>query len=154
MLKSIQWDIYTILMVAMVPAMLLTAWGLERWDASQLHRRQCEMAVEWLEESTVHSQQFQLASSMGSTRFWIAGFEEISSPNAAGNLRWGILQSARYHAEYFPNLPTNEPGVLNPRNGLFERQIEEGAAELVDHCPETEGMIADAFPMIFREDDT
>lgn len=152
MLKSIEWNTYTILMVALVPTMLLAAWGLDTWDSRQLHRTQCTMAVEWLEESADISQQFQQSGTMGQTQLWSSRFEAIESPNAAGDLRRGILQSATYHEEYFPTSPTDEPGVLNPRNGLFERQIEQGVRSLVEHCPETEALIPNAFPMVFRED--
>lgn len=152
MLKSIQWDIYTIIIVALVPTLLLTAWGIYAWDEHQLHTLQCTMAVDWLEESTEMAPQFVQAETMDSTQFWTSSFEQIESPNAAGNLRWGILQSTWYHREHFPDLPTDERGVLNPPNGLFARQIEEGTEDLVEHCPETEDMIPTAFPMVFRED--
>lgn len=152
MLKSVQWDIYTILMAALVPILLVSAWGLHTWDSRQLHRVQCEMAVDWLESSTAISRQFTEAGTMGRIQFWITGLEAFDSPSAAGDLRWGILQSARYNATYNRNLATTEPGVLNPRNGLFERQIEEGRQQLVEHCPETQELIPAAFPMVFRED--
>lgn len=154
MLRSIEWNIYTILMVALVPALLLTAWGLDAWDSRQLHLLQCSLAEEWLEESEDVASQFQQTGTVGQTQLWISSFEGIESPNAAGNLRWGILESARYHEEHHPDLSTSEPGVLNPPNGLFERQILEGVEELVVHCPETEAMIPAAFPMVFREDNS
>lgn len=152
MLKPTEWNIYTILMIALVPAMLLTAWGLDAWDSRQLHRLQCTMAEEWLEESSDISQQFEQSGRMGQTQLWISRFETIESPNAASGLRTGILQAANYHEEYYPDLATDDRGVLNPRNGLFERQIESGVQSLVEHCPETEAMIPNAFPMVFRED--
>ena len=152
MLKSVQWDIYTILMIALVPTMMLAAWGLHTYDAGQLHRQQCEMAEAWLESSAEYVGQFERAGITGNTLLWIANVEALDSPNAAGYLRWGVLQSATYHAEYLPALPTDQPGVLNPRNGLFERQIADGAEHLIEHCPEIEDQIPTAFPMVFRED--
>lgn len=154
MLKSIDWNIYTILMIGLVPAMLLTAWGLDTWDARRLHRLQCEVAMEWLDESAEIVPQFTDAETMNRTSLWIANFETLNSPNAAGDLRWNILQSANYSLEHFPDLPTDEPGVLNPKNGLFARAIEEGTEELIEHCPETEDMLPAAFPMIFPREET
>lgn len=151
MLKSVQWDVYTIIMVALVPILLLSAWGLQALDAGRLHRTQCELAVDWLENSKNSSTQFVQAGTTGRTQFWITMFEDLDSPNAAGYLRWGVLKSAEYHQEYLPDLPTDAPGVLNPRNGLFEKQIADGARHLIEHCPETEALIPDAFPMVFRE---
>lgn len=154
MLRTIQWDIYTILMVALVPALLLAAWGWDTWDSHQLHKRQCELAVDWLESSEVLAGQFEQAGTTGETQLWINKIEELDSPNAAGDLRWGVLQAANYSAEYFPERPTTERGVLNPKNGLLERQITDGAERLIKHCPETEALIPKAFPMVFREDAT
>lgn len=151
MLKSIEWNIYTILMVALVPALLLTAWGLYAWDEHKLHTLQCEMAESWLDESEEIASLFQQSETIGQTRFWISRFETLESPNAAGNLRWGIIQSANYHAENYPDMSTDEPGVLNAPNGLFERQIEEGTEDLVEHCPDMETKLPTAFPMVFRE---
>lgn len=153
MLKSVQWDIYTIIMIALVPAMLLIAWGIDTWESDQLHKRQCEMAVDWLESSAGYADQFERSGTTGNTELWINRIEQLDSPNAAGDLRWGILQSANYHAEYFPDLPTDAPGVLNPKNGLLERQIHDGAERLIEHCPDTEDLIPAAFPMVFKEDE-
>lgn len=153
MLKSIQWDIYTILIVALLPALLLVAGGVTWWEDNRLHQAQCNVAVAWLEESADIAGQFQLAQTMDRTQFWQQSFEEINNPSHAGQLRWGIIQSADYTSEYYPDMPTDEPGVLNPKNGLFSRDIEEGTEELIEHCPDTEAMLADAFPMIFRDED-
>lgn len=151
MFKSINWDIYTILMVALVPALLVSAAGVYFYDEHRLHSLQCEMATEWLESSQEYSAQFVSAETMGRTGLWISAIEEIESPNKAGNLRWGILQSANYNQKYRPDLSTADRGVLNPPNGLFEQQIDDGVEDLVEHCPDTESMLADAFPMVFRE---
>lgn len=153
MLKSIEWNIYNILIVALVPSIMLTAWGLFALDKHNLHTLQCNMASEWLDESEDLSARFQDLDSMGQTTFWLSQFEDIESPNAAGDLRWGIIQSVNYHQENYPDMPTDERGVLNPPNGLFERQIEEGAEDLIDHCPDTEERLPAAFPMVFREGD-
>lgn len=154
MLKSIDWNIYTILMIALVPAMLLTAWGLDTWDSRRLHRLQCEVAVEWLEENAEIAPQFSQAMTMNRTALWQSNFEDINAPAAAGILRGGILGSANYTREYFPDQSTDEPGALNPHNGLLARNIEDGIVALVEHCPETEDLLPAAFPMIFHREDT
>lgn len=154
MLRSIQWDVYTFLIIALIPFLLLSAWGLKTWDDQRLHRVQCEMAVDWLEQSTTIAPDFARAGSASQTMFWQASFEEISSPSAAGKLRWGIIQSAEYIRKYMPRKAVNAPGVLNPPDGLFSREIIEGREELIDHCPETEALLPDAFPMVFRHEDS
>lgn len=154
MLKSIQWDIYTIVMVALVPAMLLVAGGITWWDDYRLHQVQCELATDWLEQNAVLSDEFENAGTMERTSFWQRQFEEINSPSAAGQLRWGIIQSANYQQEYFPDRETEERGVLNPINGLFSRDIVDGTEDLVEHCPDTEAMLPEAFPMIYRDEGT
>ncbi len=154
MLKSIQWDIYTIAIIALLPAMLLVAGGITWWDDHRLHQVQCELAVDWLEQNTELSEEFEGAGTMERTSFWQRQFEEINSPSAAGQLRWGIIQSVDYQQEYFPDRETAERGVLNPANGLFSRDIVDGTEELVEHCPDTEAMLPEAFPMIYRDEGT
>ncbi len=152
MLKSIHWDVYTIVIVALAPVVLLTAWGLTAWDEARIRQQQCQVAESWLEDSARLAPRFENAGSMEDIAGWITGIEEINSPASAGQLRHGILSSARYHAEYFPDMSTANPGVLNPKNGLYERTITEGAANLVQHCPDVEPLLPDAFPMVFTEE--
>lgn len=148
----ITWDIYTIIMVALVPVILLSAWGLTKASEYDLKSRQCALAVEWLDESQDLLPQFYRAGTMENTAGWIATLEEINAPAAAGRLRWAVLQSARYAAEYYPGLPTDGVAVLNPVDGLYERNLTEGAWDLINHCPDVLPMLPKAFPMVFRED--
>ncbi len=153
MIKSISWDIYTFIIIALIPGILLAAWGLTEWDKRQLHTHQCEVAAEWLQEAAMLAPMFENADTMDDISGWIAAMEELNSPARGGQLRRGILSSAYYHMEYFPNTRTSTPGVLNPTNGLFARDIIDGRASLVEHCPETDANLADAFPMVFGKED-
>jgi hypothetical protein len=150
--KSIHWDVYTIIIAALVPAVLLAAWGLATWDEARIRDQQCRVAESWLNDSAQLAPMFENAGTMDDIANWIIDVEEINSPTSAGQLRHGILTSARYHAEYYPEKSTTEPGVLNPRNGLYERTISEGAENLVEHCPDVEPLLPNAFPMVFREE--
>lgn len=152
MLKSVQWDIYTILMVALVPLILLTAGGLYFWNDYSIHKTQCEMAEDWIRESGEMADQFQSYERMGQTEFWTSTFAELDHPRAAGTLRSGIIQSAEYHAKYYPDMEITERGALNPVNGRLERQIEKGTEDLIEHCPDTASLLPEAFPQIYRED--
>lgn len=153
MLKSISWDIYTYIIIALVPGVLLAAWGLTAWDDHRVHQQQCAVAEEWLNESALIAPVFESAGTMDDIDMWITGLEEFNTPSAAGELRQGILSSANYRMENFPNENTTVAGVLNPRNGLFERVIVEGTEDLIEHCPDTESMLPDAFPMVFEKED-
>lgn len=152
MLKSIHWDIYTIIIAALVPGVLLAAWGLTEWDEARIRQQQCAVAESWLKDSAQLAPTFERADTMDGVSAWIVDLEEINSPSSAGQLRHGILSSARYHAEYYPDESTTKPGVLNPKNGLYERTILEGADYLVQHCPDVEPLLHDAFPMVFTEE--
>lgn len=150
----IKWDVYTVVMVAMIPAILLVAWGLEWWEDHSLHQTQCALAEQWLEDSEVLATQFEIVNQLGRTDPWITSFEELESPAKAGQLRWGILQSARYFKEYYPEMSTTEPGVLNPPDGINSRDIVNGTKELIEHCPDVESMLPKAFPMVFTKDES
>lgn len=152
MLKSIQWDIYTIIIAALIPAVLLGAWGLTTWEDSRIHKQQCDVAETWLQESALLAPMFQNAGTMEDTTSWISGIEELNSPAAAGTMRHGILESARYNQKYYPDRSTSEPGVLNPKDGLYDRTINKGAENLIEHCPEVEQQLPKAFPMVFPEE--
>ena len=154
MFGRIKWDTYAIIMVAFVPFLLLTAWGLTEWDERSLHSKQCALATTWLEESEEIVPLFTSASTMGRISPWIASFEELDSPRSAAQLRSGILQSANHSSTYYPALTTGIPGVLNPPDGLFERRLLQGAEDLIQHCPEVAPLLPEAFPMIFTEEPT
>lgn len=151
MLKSITWDKYTLIIVALIPTILGVAGALTFWDDHRLHVQQCELAVEWLEESERIAPQFSSAGTMGDIDQWISQQEEFDAPSKAGDLRYGFLSSARYQNEYFPDVSTSEGGILNPPDGLYSRNIIEGAEELIKHCPETQEMLPKALPMVFTE---
>lgn len=151
MLKSITWDKYTLVIVALIPIILGLAGGLTWWDSERLHREQCELAVEWLEKSEQIAPQFTDAGTMGEIDSWIQQQEEFDTPQKSGQLRYGFLSSARYQNEYYPDATTSPAGVLNPPNGLYARDIQEGAEELIEHCPETAEMLPTALPMVFTE---
>lgn len=153
MFKSIQWDIYTFAIVALVPGILLTAWGLTAWDQRQIHGQQCKVAIEWLVESESVAPLFENAGQMESISSWIFAMEEINAPARGGQLRSSILSSARYLMEHYPNANTSTLGVLNPPNGLFARDITAGRASLIEHCPETEPLLRNAFPMVFGREE-
>ncbi|MCO5224858.1 MAG: hypothetical protein M9953_05940 [Thermomicrobiales bacterium] len=149
----IRWDTYTLIMVALVPVILLSAWGLTKASEHDLRSRQCAMAEEWLDESRALLPLFYRAGTVQNTTAWVSALEELSSPAAAGRLRWAVLQSTRYAAEYYPDLPTDEVAVLNPTDGLYQRNLTEGARDLINHCPEVASMLPQAFPMVFKEDE-
>lgn len=151
MLKSITWDAYTLVIVALIPTILIIAGGLTAWDNHRLHQEQCALAVEWLEDSERTASQFTNAGTMENIDTWISQQEEFDAPSKAGQLRHGFLSSARYQNEYFPNATTAVAGALNPANGLYSRDIQEGAEELFEHCPETREMLPAALPMVFTE---
>jgi hypothetical protein len=151
--RSIQWDIYTVIIVALVPVLLLSAWGLTEWDRRQLHTQQCIVAREWLQEAESLAPMFGNATTMDGIAGWIAAMEEINVPSRGSQLRRGILSSANYHMEHFPNTRTTSAGVLNPPNGLFAREIDKGRQSLIAHCPETEALLPAAFPMVFAREE-
>lgn len=153
MRERFHFDIYTALMIGLVPMLLLTARGIEYWHDGRLYQRQCQMAADWLAESADIAPQFAFAGTMDRTMFWSQELEDISSPASARKLRSGVLQSAKYYQTYYANNPTDKPGILNPTDGMFSREIKEGRKSLVDHCPETAAMLPTAFPMIFQKED-
>lgn len=139
-------------MVALIPVILVTAWGWSWWNERELHTQQCVVAAEWLQESEDILPVYQRAGNMGAIEPWINSIDALNSPSSAATLRWGILQSARYFLTYYPNVRTQSNGELNPEDGIHSRDIIEGTKQLIEHCPEVTPMLPTAFPMIFTEE--
>lgn len=143
-------DTYTILILLLIGGVFIAAGALTMQAGYDQRGRQCDVAVEWLEQSAETSRQFTTASRISSIEPWLNTQDEMNTPNAAKPLRWAILDSARFHAEYRTDARPNEPGVLNSPE--FTDRIDRARQGLVDHCPETAALLPDAFPMVFVKD--
>ncbi|MCA9832995.1 MAG: hypothetical protein KC435_03565 [Thermomicrobiales bacterium] len=150
--NGITWDIYTIIIVALIPVILVAAWGMSWWNERELHAEQCSVALEWLQESEDLLPLYERADTMADIDPWINSIDALNSPSSAGTLRWGILQSARYFLAYYPNVRIEENGELNPADGIHSRDIIGGTEQLIDHCPEVAPLLPVAFPMIFTQE--
>lgn len=148
--KFLRPDIYLVSAALVVALSFGTAWALT-WNAERdLHETQCQLAVEWLEGSTSNADLFERARTMQSIEPWLAAQDELNSPSAANQLRWSIMDSARYEMNSNPTAPTTDQAVLN--SPWYTGRIERGAADLIQHCPEVESLLPAAFPMVFTQE--
>lgn len=145
-------DRYTVLIAALLPTILLIAWGLTAAHDARLHARQCAVADQWLQDTAAIAPQFENAGTLGMTSSWLTQFRELNSPSHAGILRDAIIGMVSFGQEYAPSRATVTDGSLTPSFPEFATNLQVGAATLTDHCPETRTQLPEAFPMFFTRD--
>ena len=145
-------DIYNVIIAALVPLMLLTAWGLTTVYERRERAQQCEAALVYLEEVTDVASTFTGADSLDDADNWLELMEEISSPAPANDLHNGAMSAFSYANMVNMDVAMDEPGVLYDRLASFTDVLDNGRETLVSRCPDTAPLIADAFPMYFRQE--
>lgn len=153
MRNKIPLDIYSILIVAIVPVFLATAWGLT-WNHERVEKQErCANANLFLEDARDLVPVYTNAGSIGTSDVWLSQIESITTPGAARELRDVILSSMSYAMSTDPDLDTTATGEVYTSLTVFHDSIDRAQAGLVEECPDTATLIADAFPMFFRTGD-
>lgn len=152
MRERFQLDIYNVLIVALVPAMLLAAWGLTTAYERNQRAQQCEEAVTYLQEATDNASLYTEADSIDDADTWLDNMQELSPPEPASDLHNGALSAFTYATTMNVEADMTAPGGLYSELTSFREVIDEGRETLVSQCPDTEQMINDAFPMYFRNE--
>lgn len=153
MRKYRQWDIYTVLMVAIVPVFLAVAWGLA-WNHERVAAAQaCENTATWLAEVSEAAPLFINAGSVGNADPWLNRMETIQPQGHGGKMHDSAVSAVEYASTVDPDLDTTEPGVISDAAPFFQDSIDEARATIVDECPDLGGMLPEALPMIFKENE-
>jgi hypothetical protein len=152
MRERLHLDVYNVIIAALIPVMLLTAWGLTTAYERNLRTEQCEQAVAYLEEVTGITGLYTSASSIDDAAPWLQRMQEMSYPAPATDLHNGAVSAFTYAATMNLNVDIAAPGGMYDRLTTFQDVLDEGRATLVARCPETDTMITGAFPMFFREE--
>ena len=144
-------DVYNIIIIALIPFVLLVAWGLTWGYERNLHAKQCEAAIPYLEEVAEFSGLYTNASSISDIDSWLDRMEQTSRPEPANDLHNGAMSAATYASSTDLPVDMSAPGGLYDQLTTFKDVLDEGRTTLVNRCPETAPLIDDAFPMYFRE---
>lgn len=145
-------DFYNVIIVALVPLMFLTAWGLTTAYERNQRAEQCEQAETYLQEAADISSLYTTADSVDDAEDWHEEMQELSWPEPADDLHNGALSAFAYASSMNLDADTAEQGGLYGQLTAFQDVLDKGRETLVNQCPDTETMITDAFPMYFRED--
>jgi hypothetical protein len=149
--SKIRFDIYTILIIAIVPTFLSIAWGLT-WNHDRVAAKQaCQNTEEYLTEVTEISDLYVNAGTLQNADVWLTRLEAIVPPSPARDLHDSVISSIRYATNVSSELETTQPAAVYEALTPFQQAIDNGRADIIDTCPEFATMIPGAFPMFFRE---
>jgi hypothetical protein len=145
-------DVYNVIIAALVPLMLLTAWGLTTVYERRERAQQCEDALVYLEDVADIASVFTSADSLDDAETWSEQLKEISHPAPANGLHDSALSAFSYASMVNMDVAMDEPGGLYDQLASFNDALDNGRETLVSRCPDTAPLIADAFPMYFRQE--
>jgi hypothetical protein len=145
-------DVYNVIIIALIPFVLLVAWGLTWGYERNLHAQQCEDAIGYLEEVTAIAPEYVEADTLEDADDWLDSMQELGYPEPASDLHNGALSAFTYASTTDLQVDTAQPGGLYDQLTTFKEVLDDGRDTLVDQCPDTEPLIVDAFPMYFREE--
>lgn len=152
MRTSFRLDIYTILIVALVPTFLAIAWGLT-WNYERiLANRECDYTGHYLTEVGDMASLYTDAGTLQNADTWLTRLQAINPSTPTRDLHQAVVNSMSYAMNTNPDLDTTEPGAVYDTLVPFRQTIDKGAQEVIDTCPEFERLLSYAFPMYFREE--
>jgi hypothetical protein len=152
MRHAIRFDIYTILMIAIVPFFLATAWGLT-WNNERVMARQaCEDTESYLVEAAEIASLFTDAGTLDDADTWLDQLATISPHGHAWDLHQSASRTVEYAMNTQPDLGTEVPGIVYERIMPFRIAIDNAQEKIADKCPDLAVMVPDAFPMLFTKE--
>ena len=154
MREKLHLDIYTVLIIALIPFFLLTAWGLT-WNYERvLANRACEDTTNYLEEATALAPEVMNAGTLQNAGGWVGRMAEMRPPPLAEDLHDSIVNTATYATNSDPGLDTTQPAGVFEKLTPFQDPIIEGRDKIIAECPELADAIPDAFPMFFTKENS
>lgn len=112
MRESFRLDIYTILMIAIVPVFLFTAWGLT-WNHERVAARQaCENTERYLTEAADITSLFTNAGTIDDAEPWLDRLDTLGPHGYARDLHQSASRTIEYAINTRPGLETAEPGII------------------------------------------
>ena len=152
MREKLHLDVYNVIIIALIPFVLLVAWGLTWGYERSLRAQHCDDAITYLEEVTALAPEYLQAETLDDADTWLEEMQELSYPDPATDLHNGAVSAFTYASRADLPVDMAAPGGLYDQLTTFKGVLDEGRETLVSQCPDTEMLIADAFPMYYREE--
>ncbi len=154
MREKFRLDIYLILIIALVPFFLLTAWGLT-WNYERvLANRACEDTTSYLQDASSFVPDFKNAGTLQNAGGWVGRMDGLRPPPIAEDLHDALVSTVTYAMNTDPDLDTARPAVVFDELTPFQNSITEGRDKIIEECPELASALPDAFPMFFTEENS
>jgi len=145
-------DVYNVLIIALIPFVLLVAWGLTWGYERNLRERHCEDSVAYLREVAGFSSLYTNADTLDDADSWLARMQEMSVPAPLNDLHNGAISALTWAATTDLAVDPAQPAGLYERLTTFKGVLDEGRTELATQCPDADALVPAAFPMYFREE--
>mgnify|MGYP001197109358 CR=1 FL=1 len=152
MREKLRFDVYNVIIIALIPFVLLVAWGLTWGYERNLHAKQCDDAITYLENVIELAPDYTEAESLDDADDWVEGMQELGYPEPATDLHNGAVSAFTWASTAELPVDPSQPAGLYDALTTFKGVLDDGRETLVDECPDTEPLIAEAFPMYFREE--
>jgi hypothetical protein len=152
MREQFRFDVYNGIIIALIPFVLLVAWGLTWGYERNLRARQCDEAITYLEEVAEFSTLYTDAGSLDRADGWLDNVQTMSPPEPMSDLHNGAIAAITWATTTDMDVDTSEPAGLYERLTTFKDVLDEGRATLVKRCPDADALVPAAFPMYFREE--
>ena len=152
MRETFRFDVYNVIIIALIPFVLLVAWGLTWTYERNLHAQQCDDALTYLEEAADIAPAYTGATSLSTADDWLESMQALSYPPQANDLHNGAVSAFTYASTAGLDVDLEEPAGLYEQLTTFRNVLDDGRETLIEQCPDTAPLVAEAFPMYFRED--
>lgn len=142
-------DIYTIVIIALIPAFFGIAatatWFYDRAEAERI----CGDVETYMQNVENITPTFAEAGTLDGTDNWLESFEALSVPWPAQDLHDAAISTITFGANTDPDLDVSEPGAVYDELTTFQDALDEGREGLLLHCEDMENQLVAAFPMFF-----
>ena len=152
MRNTFRFDIYTILIIAIVPTFLAIAWGLAWNDGRVEAKLACKNTGHYLTEVGDMASLYTSAGTLGNADAWLTRLQAINPSGPARDLHNSVVSAITYGMNINPDLSTTEPAAVYDQLSPFQQAIDKGSQDLVNECPEFGSLLSYAFPMFFKKE--
>lgn len=146
-------DPYNIIIVALIPFVVIAAWGLVAWHDYSERRATCDNSLRYLDAAAALYPLYVDASTVEDASPWLDQLRALQAPGPVLAIHQAADRTISWAMEITPSLPTTDtPGELYDQFPALHDQQALARDGYLTACPDNEQALIDAFPMIYTPD--